>query len=121
MSLPKNSLLSEREEKVIRIEEECAPDGEGASVTRYHEREEFSAVIRSDRSIEAKIAESRGVKSLYDVFVPEGVILKYHDIFKRKNDGKVFRVTSDGDDMKTPKSASFHVSVVKAEEWSLPK
>jgi hypothetical protein len=38
-------------------------------------------------------------------------------VFKRLRDGKIFRVTSDGDDVVTPESASFHFAQVTAEEW----
>lgn len=121
MSLPKDSLLMEQAEPVVMIEKERVPDGEGGFKTTYYEGAGFTAVIKAERSVEARIAEKQGVTSLYDVIVSEGVLLEYHDIFKRIRDGKIFRVTSDGDDVKTPKSASFHVSVVTAEEWSLPK
>jgi hypothetical protein len=45
--------------------------------------------------------------------------LQYHDIFRRVEDGKIFRVTSDGDDKKTPESATLNMREVTAEEWSL--
>ena len=47
--------------------------------------------------------------------------LEYHDVFRRLSDGKIFRVTSDGDDVQTPKSATFQFSRVTAEEWELPR
>ena len=48
-------------------------------------------------------------------------MLSYNDIFKRKSDGKIFRVTSDGDDKYTPDSAILNMRQVTAEELpSLP-
>jgi hypothetical protein len=38
----------------------------------------------------------------------------------RNSDGKIFRITSDGDDNHTPKSATLDMRQVSAEEWSLP-
>ena len=49
-----------------------------------------------------------------------GVSLDVHDVFRRVWDGKVFRVTSDPSDKKTPAVASLDVSVAGAEEWELP-
>jgi hypothetical protein len=46
--------------------------------------------------------------------------LQYHDIFKRKSDNKIFRVTSDGDDKHTPPSATLDMRQVSAEEYTLP-
>jgi hypothetical protein len=46
--------------------------------------------------------------------------LQFHDIFIRKEDNKVFRVTSDGDDKKTPSIASLDMRQVSAEEWRIP-
>jgi hypothetical protein len=47
-------------------------------------------------------------------------MLDFHDVIMRIADGKIFRITSDGDDNKTPKSATLDMRQVSAEEWSLP-
>jgi hypothetical protein len=47
--------------------------------------------------------------------------LQYHDVLRRVRDGKVFRVTSDGDDLYTPASASLDMRNVSAEEFVLPQ
>ena len=46
--------------------------------------------------------------------------LQYHDVVKRDRDGKIFRVTSDGDDNYTPASSSLDIRQVEAEEWTIP-
>ena len=76
----------------------------------------FKAAITFDTSIEARSAEKSGVSSLYTVTVPQGLQLEYHDVFKRKSDGKIFRVTSDGDDKATPKFSALDMRQVTAEE-----
>jgi hypothetical protein len=38
-------------------------------------------------------------------------------VFRRESDGKIFRVTSDGDDKKTPPSAGLDMRQVTAEEF----
>jgi translation elongation factor P/translation initiation factor 5A len=69
--------------------------------------------------MEARAAEKQGVTSLYTVTTGKNAILQYHDVFRRLSDGKVFRVTSDGDDKQTPDRATFQFSQVTAEEWTL--
>jgi DNA polymerase III sliding clamp (beta) subunit (PCNA family) len=114
------SLLSDAMERAVMLEKRRVPDGEGGFITTWEAGAEFDAGITFDTSIEARTAEKQGVTSMYTVTTAKSIVLEYHDVFKRLRDGKIFRVTSDGDDKQTPKSASFQISQVTAEEWSLP-
>lgn len=96
-----------------------APDGEGGLTKAWVEGDAFRAAITFDRSMQAKVAEKQGVTSLYTVTVDKTVTLSFHDVFKRVADGKMFRVTSDGDDTVTPVGATFAFRQVTAEEWRL--
>jgi hypothetical protein len=55
------------------------------------------------------------------VTTPKAMNLQYHDVFRRVEDGKIFRVTSDGDDNATPSRSTFQVRQVTAEEYVLPR
>lgn len=112
------SLLSESMTACVMLDKSRKPDGEGGFVDVWAESVEFEAAIAFDSSMEARIGQKSGVTSLYTVTVPKGVRLAYHDVFRRISDGKVFRVTSDGDDKMTPARASFQVLQVTAEEWN---
>ncbi len=98
------------------------PDGYGGYITTWTEDTEstFKAAIVFDNSIEARIAQVQGVTSLYTVTTRKEKVLMYHDVFKRLEDGKIFRVTSDGDDSATPPSASLNMRNCTAEEWTIP-
>ena len=111
------SLLTQAMEDVVLMEKKRVPDGEGGFTTEWAEGVQFKAAISFDSSMEARTAEKQGVTSLYTVTVPINAKLEYHDSFKRLRDGKVFRVTSDGDDKITPTSASFKFIQVTAEEY----
>ena len=111
-------LLTQAMEDVVMLEKKRVPDGEGGFTTEWVDGVRFKAAISFDNSIEARTAEKQGVTSLYTVTVPLNFKLEYHDVFKRLRDGKVFRVTSDGDDKITPPSASFQFAQVTAEEWT---
>lgn len=115
------SLLQEYMEPCQLIEKRRVPDGESGFTTNWTDGAEFSAAVVCNQSMQARIAEKQGVTSLYTVTCNPNALLEYHDVFRRLRDGKVFRVTSDGDDIQTPKSATFQFSQVTAEEWELPR
>lgn len=113
------SLLAEAYEDVVLMDKRREPDGEGGFITEWFEGVIFQAAITFDASMESRIGEKQGVTSLYTVTTNKAAKLQYHDVIKRLSDGKVFRITSDGDDKQTPKSASFQFLQVTAEEWVL--
>ena len=113
------SLIDEAMTLCVMVDRTTLPDGEGGIITTWVEGAAFNAAITFDNSIEAKAAAVQGVTSLYTVTVPKRVQLEYHDVFKRLSDGKIFRVTSDGDDKITPERASFQFAQVSAEEYVL--
>lgn len=114
------SLLSDSQELFTLINEIIQDDGYGGYSTVYTDGASFRANISFNTSVEALRAKNEGVRSLYNVYTSRGLILKYHQIFRRESDKKIFRVTSDGDDQFTPKSATLDLRLVTAEEWELP-
>lgn len=113
------SLLSDAMEDCILLDKTTQPDGYGGFITVYTEGAPFQAAITFDTSIQARRADKEGVTSLYTVTTPRNVALEFYMVFKRQRDGKIFRVTSDGDDKMTPKSTVLDMRQVTAEEWSL--
>lgn len=113
------SLLDEAMEKCTMIDKTTAPDGYGGFDTVWVDGAEFQCAIVFDSSIQARIAQSEGVKALYMITTQKGINLQFHDVFRRERDGKIFRVTSDGDDKHTPASASLNMRQVTAEEFHL--
>ena len=114
------SLLNEQMEMCVMLHKTTTPDGYGGYVSKYVDGAPFTAAITFDTSMEARVAERQGVTSMYTVTTGKEMTLKYHDVFRRTSDGKIFRVTSDGDDKHTPASASLNMRQVTAEEWELP-
>ncbi len=113
------SLLNQAMTDVVLMDKRREPDGEGGFITDWVESVIFKAAITFDTSMESRIAEKQGVSSRYTVTTSKSAKLDYHDVIKRLSDGKIFRITSDGDDKQTPKSASFQFLQVTAEEWWL--
>lgn len=115
-----SSLLQDAMESCTILNKTVQKDGYGGYVTTWTEGVEFDAAIVFDTSIQARAAEVQGVTSRYTVTTKRELTLEYHDVFRRNGDGKIFRVTSDGDDKFTPKSATLDMRQVTAEEFSLP-
>lgn len=113
------SLLSETFEEFNIIDKQTVPDGYGGFRPAYVLGAPIQAAVTFDTSIEARTAEKEGVTSLYTVTTSRAITLEYHDLLKRKRDGKIFRVTSDGDDKFTPASAQLDMRQVTAEEFML--
>lgn len=117
MSFP--GLMNDYVESCTLLEKTRMPDGEGGWTNTWVDGLSFKAAITYDTTLQARVAESEGMKATYTVTTEKGMPLDFHDVFRRERDKQVFRVTSQGDDKVTPASASFQVSQVAAEEWVL--
>ena len=114
------SLLNYAMTQCVMINKSKIDDGYGGTITTWAEGASFDAAITFDTSITARAAAQQGVTSRYTVTTRKNIVLEYHEVFRRLSDGKIFRVTSDGDDKYTPASATLNMRQVTAEEWTLP-
>lgn len=114
------SLLKATQETCVLMDKTTRSDGYGGIIAYWTDGAEFEASIAFDSSIEAVQAQAAGATALYTVLTSRSINMQYHDVFRRKSDNKVFRVTSDGDDDKTPKTAGLNLRRVRAEEWEIP-
>jgi len=101
------------------IDRRTVPDGLGSFTWQWVDGASFKAAIVKDNTLAARVAEKQGVTELYTVSVQKGVVLQFHDVFRRDEDGLVFRVTSNTTDSETPPVASFQIGQVSAERWEL--
>ncbi len=114
------SLLEEAMDSYIIMNKLQVDDGYGGVVTTWTEGARIKCAMQYNNSMEAKIAEAQGVKSVYTLTTTKDVILKHDTVLRRVSDGKIFRVTSNGEELKTPRSAGLDMRNVSAEEWELP-
>jgi len=113
------SLLEEAYEDFIILNKTRVDDGYGGSEVVWTDGQTIKGAMVFNNSIEGKTAQAMGVTSVYTFTTKKNIILDYHDVIKRVSDNKIFRVTSDGDDLYTPKSASLDMRQVSCEEWRL--
>ena len=111
------SLLTQSMEECVMLDKVTEPDGYGGFIVVYREGAPFKSAITFNTSMEARRAGKEGVTSLYTVTTPRNITLSFDMVFRRARDGKVFRVTSDGDDVFTPKTAGLDMRQVTAEEF----
>lgn len=113
------SLLSENMTACTMLTQTKTPDGYGGYTEQWQDGETIKAAIVRNSDTETKIAEAQGTKAIYTITTRKNINLQYHNVLRREEDGKIFRVTSDGDDNKTPRGAGLNMRQVTAEEFNL--
>ena len=114
------SLLSEFFEDFVIVNKVIVDDGYGGVDTTWTDGAHIKGALVLDSSMQARMAEAQGVKDLYTLTVRKSTELDFHTVIRRVSDNKIFRLTTDSDDKKTPNSASLDMRQYSVEEWSLP-
>lgn len=91
-------------------------DGQGGFHTTWEAGATFEAAVAVDTSIQARVAESQGVRNIYTVTVDRSLRLDFHDVFRNDLTGQFYRVTSK-DDRETPVTSTMNMRQVNAEDW----
>ena len=113
------SLLDETFEAFTVVNRTIVDDGYGGVTPTWTDGITIYGAMVYDNSTQMKVAQAMGVTAAYTLTVRKSVQLDYHDIVRRQKDRKLFRITSDSDDNKTPESAALDMRQYSAEEWEL--
>lgn len=114
------SLVDNAMEKSYIMDKTTRPDGYGGVKTTYQEGAEVLIAYSFDTSTAARIAQQEGVENRFTLTTRRSVLLRFPDVVKRARDGKIFLITSDGDDNATPATSSMDLRQVEAKEWEIP-
>lgn len=114
------SLVDNAMEKSYIMDKTTTPDGYGGVKTTYKEGAEVSIAYSFDTSTAARIAQQEGVENRFTLTTRRSVVLRFPDVVKRARDGKIFLITSDGDENMTPGSTTLDLRQVEAKEWEIP-
>lgn len=114
------SLVDNAMEKTFIMDKTTIKDSYGGVKTVYKTGAEINVAYSFDDSTAARVAEQEGVSNRYTLTTRKNINLQYHDVIMRARDGKIFRITSDGDDNLTPSTSSLNMRQVEAEEWEIP-
>lgn len=115
------SLLDNAYEPFTIINKITADDGLGGVTTEWVDGATIDGAIVYDGSTQMKIAHAMGVTATYSLIVRKNVLLDYHTVLRREKDGKIFRLTSNSDDKKTPEEAALNMRQYDAEEFTIPR
>ena len=113
------SLLEESFESFTLLNKIHADDGYGGTITEWEDGASINGAMVLDGSSAAVIAQAIREKSSYTFTVRKHIELDLYDVLRRDSDGKIFRITNDSDEKKTPNSAGLNMRQYAAEEWAL--
>jgi hypothetical protein len=113
------SLLENAYEDFTIINKSVVDDGYGGTTTVWTDGATIKGAMVFDNSTQMKVAQAMGVTSAYTFTVKKNVELDYHTVVRRESDKKIFRLTSNSDDKKTPEEAALDMRQYTAEEWKI--
>lgn len=114
------SLLDESFESFTILNKAIVDDGYGGTQTTWAPGAIIKCAAVLNSSPQMKIAQMMGVTANYTITVRKDIELDYHTVLRRDSDNKIFRITANSDDKKTPPSAGLNMRQYDAEEWKLP-
>lgn len=114
------SLLDEAFEAFTVVNKSIVNDGYGGVTTTWTDGATIQGAIVYDNSNISQIAMSMGVMSAYTFTVRKSVELDFNTVLRRESDSKVFRLTSDSKDKRTPQSAGLDMRQYTAEVFVIP-
>lgn len=113
------SLLENAYEDFTILNKSIVDDGYGGVITTWTDGATIQGAMVFDNSAQMKTAQAAGYTSAYTLTVKKHIVLDYHTVLRRENDGVIFRLTSNSDDKKTPDSAALNMRQYSAEEWRI--
>lgn len=114
------SLLDQYAQECVLQIRVRSDDPVGGYKSQWQDGVHFMAAWEFDSSTEARIAEQQGVNRVYNIYVDKTLDLDYHEVFRRLDNGQVYRVTNPGEDRATPASSRLNRRLIEVEKWELP-
>ena len=113
------SLLENAYEDFTVVNKSIVDDGYGGTTIVWTDGVTIKGAMVYDSSTQMKVAQAMGVTSAYTLTVKKNIELDYHTVIRREADKKIFRLTSNSDDKKTPEEAALNMRQYSAEEWKI--
>jgi len=114
------SLLDEYTVKCVLLTKTRTDDPVGGYTVAWVDGTEFDAAWEYVSATEMTVAEQQGVSRVYRIYVDKTLDLEYHEVFRRKDDSQIYRVTNPGTDRKTPRFSRLNRRLIEVEKWELP-
>lgn len=104
----------------VLLEKRRSPDGYGGYTTSWEDGVHFSPAWDYESAPVISLAEQEGKGRIYKAFIDKTLDLDYHDVFRRIDDGQVFRVINPGVDRHTPDTSRLNRRLIEVEKWEIP-
>lgn len=115
-----SNMLDEYSKEYTIINKMTMPDGIGGTKIEWTDGAVVEMAESFDNSVEMKIAQKQGVTAVYSFLTKNNIVLDYHTVLRRNEDGVTFRITSHTEDKKTPVSSPLEARYYEAELFTIP-
>lgn len=114
------SLLDEYTAECVLLVKTRTDDPVGGYLISWKEDAVFNAAWEYQSAPELTVAEQQGVSRVYNIYVDKTLDLDYREVFRRKDNDQIYRVTNPGTDRHTPSFSRLNRRLVEVEKWELP-
>lgn len=114
-------LMDEYNAKCVLLVKTRQDDPVGGYQTVWADGIEFDAAWEYESAPEIVVAEQQGVSRIYRIYIDPTLDLEYHEVFRRKDNGQIYRVTNPGTDRRTPSFSRINKRLIEVEKWDLPR
>lgn len=114
------SLMDEYNVECVLLVKTRVDDPVGGYKTAWVDGVVFQAAWEFESAPEITVAEQQGVARTYRIYVDKTLDLDYHEVFRRTDNGQIYRVTIPGTDRKTPSFSGLNKRLIEVEKWELP-
>lgn len=114
------SLMDEYTVRCVLLVKTRQDDPVGGYQTVWTDGAQFDAAWEYESAPEITVAEQQGVARTYRIYVDKTLDLDFHEVFRRTDNGQIYRVTNPGTDRKTPSFSTLNKRLIEVEKWQLP-
>ena len=114
------SLMDEYSVECVLLVKTREDDPLGGYTTKWTDGVSFQAAWEYESAPEITVAQQEGVARTYRIYVHKTLDLDYHEVFRRADNGQIYRVTTPGTDRKTPSFSRLNKRLIEVEKWELP-
>ena len=114
------SLMDEYNAECVLLVKTRTDDPVGGYQTVWADGVHFQAAWEYESAPEITVAEQQGVARTYRIYVDKTLDLDFHEVFRRTDNGQIYRVTNPGTDRKTPNFSTLNKRLIEVEKWQLP-
>ena len=114
------SLMDEYNVPCVLLTKTRVDDSLGGYKTVWKPDVHFDAAWEYLSAPEILVAEKEDVERTYRIYVPKTLNLDFHEVFRRSDDGQIYRVTNPGKDRTTPSFSRLDKRLIEVEKWEIP-